>query len=89
LPKRVRPLLTECKKSRASWLKAVGLTAALAAATIDLFIGGQPLVSLAAASAVLAVVSDDLIAFVSKLPAFHSDRRRAKGHGLQYLMKVK
>lgn len=89
LPKRVRPLLTECKKSRGSWLKAAGLTATLAGAAIDLLIGGQPLVSFAAASAALAVVGDDLIPFVSELQSIRGDSRKAKGYGLQYFMKVK
>jgi len=42
----------------ASWLKPAELTATFAGAAIDLVIGSQPLVSLATASAALAVVGE-------------------------------
>ncbi len=89
LPKRIRPLLQECQNSRGSWLKAAGLTAALAGATIGLFVAGQPLLSFATASTALAVVGGDLVPLISEVQSIRSDRRKAMGYGLQYFMKVK
>lgn len=96
IPK-IRKMLMECQKARDSWLKskrarlalkALGLAAGAASATISLVLAPTPLLPVAVATGALGLVSGSIIPGAEWVMDWYTGKKVARQNGLHYLLEL-